>query len=597
MIVDGVAAKDIPASLNTTKNVWYAIFLMFWTTWLVESWKRKESLIAHQWLMRDFQDSTSERKEFKAALDLDVHTKKKWMVSVRNTYARTICIGIPVSGFFIACVVAVQVLQRMWRIHNDKTYDVDNGGSVPLHIKFLPSFFNSFAIAFFGGIYKKVALWLVDNENHRQGGAYENSLINKIYMFQFINAYISTYLFCFWLRDFYNAMYNLVIVIVCIQVGNNVVEWATDACLTRRKIAKVRDMHAEKVHAAYDKIAEPAKDGLDGGQKIRADAKEEDVLAFKEAELGQLCEEQMVMKTEKGEQFVWFYNEAIIQLGFISFFAFVFPAAPVFSLITNFIEIRVKLNSMTYYSKRTIAEGARGIGSWLPIMELISMVCIPINVAVVFWTGMKGEDSALVKALNAMDKARVDAGEEARWSHLNIVLLLVLMEHLILALKIAMAILIPDVPEEVLFEESRNEQIATAAKREIQVFKLTNNHENFEDTHAKLQRDLAAQMKAAGGGKARREDLREKVGDVSRMAMAEQIGNQKAATGAKLASRLTQVAKAKEEKAKMDTSSDSESEDQYDLKGLRAKAKEEEEIKRKSGAEVNLVEDHAINEE
>ena len=41
------------------------------------------------------------------------------------------------------------------------------------------------------------------------------------------------------------------------------------------------------------------------------------------------------------------------------------------------------------------------------------------------------------------------------------------MEHAILALKIAMAILIPDVPEEVLFEESRNAQIATAAKREI----------------------------------------------------------------------------------------------------------------------------------
>jgi len=83
---------------------------MFWTTWLVESWKRKENVIAHQWLMRDFQDSTGQRKQFRAALDLDVHTKQKWGKSVRNTYMRQLCIGIPVSGFFIACVVAVQVL-------------------------------------------------------------------------------------------------------------------------------------------------------------------------------------------------------------------------------------------------------------------------------------------------------------------------------------------------------------------------------------------------------------------------------------------------------------------------------------------------------
>ena len=41
----------------------------------------------------------------------------------------------------------------------------------------------------------------------------------------------------------------------------------------------------------------------------------------------------------------------------------------------------------------------------------------------------------------------------------------------------------------------------------------------------------------------------------------------------------------------MDTSSDSESEDQYDLKGLRALAKESARDK----SDVNLIEGHAIN--
>lgn len=125
-----------------------------------------------------------------------------------------------------------------------------------------------------------------------------------------------------------------------------------------------------------------------------------------------------------------------------------FPAAPVFSFITNFLEIRVKLNSMMYYSKRTIAEPAHGIGSWLPIMELISMICIPINVAIVFLTGYVGEPSVLVQALQKNNKEF--------WTDSNILIFLISMEHLVLALKIVMAILIPDVPDRVIFEESQN---------------------------------------------------------------------------------------------------------------------------------------------
>jgi len=71
-----------------------------------------------------------------------------------------------------------------------------------MHLKYLPSVFNSLFITLFGTIYKRVAIFLADKENHRQGPDYEDSLINKIYTFQFINAYISNYIYAFWLRDF-----------------------------------------------------------------------------------------------------------------------------------------------------------------------------------------------------------------------------------------------------------------------------------------------------------------------------------------------------------------------------------------------------------
>ncbi len=44
------------------------------------------------------------------------------------------------------------------------------------------------------------------------------------------------------------------------------------------------------------------------------------------------------------------YQEGITQFGFIAMFANTFPLAPIFSLFTNLLEIKIKLNSMCFYS-------------------------------------------------------------------------------------------------------------------------------------------------------------------------------------------------------------------------------------------------------
>ena len=70
---------------------------------------------------------------------------------------------------------------------------------------------------------------------------------------------------------------------------------------------------------------------------------------------------------------------------FIIFFAPVFPLAPLFSFLTNLLEINIKMNASSEVSRRFVAEGAKGIGSWLNIMEFMSFVCIPINIAIIYF--------------------------------------------------------------------------------------------------------------------------------------------------------------------------------------------------------------------
>jgi len=84
---------------------------------------------------------------------------------------------------------------------------------------------------------------------------------------------------------------------------------------------------------------------------------------------------------------VYNYAEGIVQFGMLVLFAISLPLGPLFSLFTNAIEVKVKLNSMSNFSRRRVSQGASSIGSWLNVMELFAVLCIPINMAILFWVG------------------------------------------------------------------------------------------------------------------------------------------------------------------------------------------------------------------
>lgn len=73
-------------------------------------------------------------------------------------------------------------------------------------------------------------------------------------------------------------------------------------------------------------------------------------------------------------------------MGFIVYYAVVLPLAPLFSYITNLVEIDIKMNSMGKYDKRNWAEAASGIGNWENVMEFMAITAVPINFAVIFFT-------------------------------------------------------------------------------------------------------------------------------------------------------------------------------------------------------------------
>ena len=96
---------------------------------------------------------------------------------------------------------------------------------MPIAWKYLPGVINSVLIIVFGQIYIWLSGKLVEDENHRYVSSYENSMINKIYMFQFINTYISNFVIILYNQNFGTLTINLVIVMVFKQVFMNLLEF------------------------------------------------------------------------------------------------------------------------------------------------------------------------------------------------------------------------------------------------------------------------------------------------------------------------------------------------------------------------------------
>ena len=72
---------------------------------------------------------------------------------------------------------------------------------------------------------------------------------------------------------------------------------------------------------------------------------------------------------------------------------------------------------------------------------------------------LPGEESILVTFLQSKNKSY--------WNRSNIILLAILVEHLVIALKIVIAMIIPDVPRSVKDNEERRKLVIEQAESEI----------------------------------------------------------------------------------------------------------------------------------
>ena len=77
------------------------------------------------------------------------------------------------------------------------------------------------------------------------------------------------------------------------------------------------------------------------------------------------------------------YNALVLQLGYVVLFAVAFPGAPLCAFLTNYASIRVDGKKYMKLMRRAVPIGAQDIGTWYTIIEIMSILAIVTNSAIV----------------------------------------------------------------------------------------------------------------------------------------------------------------------------------------------------------------------
>jgi len=308
---------------------------------LEQFWKRRSAELALKWGVLDYTHKEPDRAEFEG----DGKAWNYFNSQLQDFYSardrkRFQMFSLP--SVFIVLVVAFIILLSMlsWKYVTflvSPNQEKDPYGSWKT---FVVPLIMTVVILILSNVYKSLAVYLNDRENHRTVSDYENALIFKIFLFEFFNNFTPLFFTAWAIRDMYQLYFTLLIQLAVKQFVTNAISYLTPIIAT-----KMRERKMQMQNLRYN-----WSDVLFGNDNYTT---------FDD------------------------FNEIIMQFCYIMFFSAAFPAAAILSYLNNIIEIKLDANQILNHEPRPAPIRAGGIGVWFNIMETMGFIAIASN-AIIF---------------------------------------------------------------------------------------------------------------------------------------------------------------------------------------------------------------------
>lgn len=379
------------------KYVLFAVFNLIWSTVFLEVWKRCSATLAYGWGTLSRKKAFEEpRPGFHGFLGFNPVTGREEPVYPSSKrQLRIYLVSVP---FVLLClylsfyVMMVYFDMENWAI----SIYTENPNFASGILMFVPSIIYAVVIEIMNLLYRYAAEFLTNWENHRLESSFQNHLVLKVLVFNFVNCFASLFYIAFVMQDMVLLRQSLATLLITSQILNQVMEAFLPYWLQRRR--------NKKVHKRMRRLM---------GDK----------------ELPLL--EQVQLETEMNTYLGTFddYLEQFLLFGYVSLFSCVYPLAAVLVVLNNITEVYSDAFKMCHVFKRPFSEPAANIGVWQLAFETMSVIAVVTNCALI---GLSPQVNAYFSE-----------------SETQLILVVVAIEHVLLAFKFILAFVIPDVPKRI----------------------------------------------------------------------------------------------------------------------------------------------------
>ena len=330
----------------------FSLLLSISSTVHDQLWLRRQSELSWKWGVHKLSEVEQQRPAYKGEYGKDPITGQRKKISKRvrcEQFKRFI--GTIVSILFVAAVLVM-----VGGIFYYKSGLDPNGWG-----NRMCALLNAFQIKIMNFIYQKVAVALNNWENYEFDSQYTDALVWKLYLFQFINSYISLFYIAFFKNFLETCENNDCMDELSIQLSTIIV---TNFCLN------FVELGLPWLSQKYQNWKEAKKLELSQNTELR------ETMSFTEAQ----------SKFYPYETPLDDYMEIVITYGYIVMFSAAFPLLPLLALIMGVIEFRVDAFKLCNLTKRPVPYPANSIGKWQGITNSISVIGALTNTAIFIFT-------------------------------------------------------------------------------------------------------------------------------------------------------------------------------------------------------------------
>jgi anoctamin-10/anoctamin-7 len=341
-------------TLNFSSPVlpFFSLIVCVWSILMLEYWKRQEAFTAMQWGMTEFEEEEPVRPEFKG------HPIKSYIDGGDMLYfpPEEYLDNMANSG----CVVGAYMLLVLGVVTSIYILRFSIEAQVGTYSSTIASVLNTIQITVFNYIYRSIVVKLTDYENPRTDTMYEDSLIMKLFVFQFVNSYASFFFLAF--IALYLARSS------SIDDDSVVGQCGASTCMYPLSINLAIIFGVRLTVTNFLDIFIPY---VTYKMKIKKETEGvEDTSRLTPAE-----HDYMLMDYNGMLDGIECYADTAIQYGFSVLFVTALPCAPFFSLISNYFKSKLNLWKLVTVRPRA-ARSVFDPPPTSPVLSKISMLAV-----------------------------------------------------------------------------------------------------------------------------------------------------------------------------------------------------------------------------